>query len=89
MAIDDFLKQVEDDELEDRLEEQTLATPIEYARSRSMAPQKVYYYIRHRKLETTHCQCGRRVVRIEEADILFGFKKVVESDQDNEPGSDS
>jgi hypothetical protein len=80
MGIDDFLKQVQEDEDNDRVEDQTHATPIDYARSRSkpgntLAPQRVYYALRNHKLDDYTCQCGRRVISIEEADEYFGFKK--------------
>lgn len=76
MGIDDLFRQMEADELSDKIELTTHATPIEYAKSRSMAPQKVYYALRNHgdKLKTEHCKCGRRVLDIELADDYFGFK---------------
>lgn len=88
MGIDDFLKQVQQDDEEDRLAEQTHATPIEYARSRSIAPQRVYYYLRNKKLASSTCQCGRRVIDMAEADELFGFKKAQEVDDGSSDGMD-
>lgn len=81
MGIDDFLKQVEEDERADRLEEQRKATPIDYARmvarqtGQSFPPQKVYYNIRNKKLALEDCICGRHVIDIETANKLFGLKK--------------
>ncbi len=75
MGIDDLLKQMMEDEREDRLELQTLARPIEYARSRGFAPQKVYAALRNHKLDYALCNCGHRCVVIAEADELFGVKK--------------
>lgn len=75
MGIDDFLKQVQEDELEDRLAEQTKATPIDYAKMRGIRPQRVYYHLRRNSLTSSHCECGRRVIDIQEADGLFGFEK--------------
>jgi len=69
--MDELLEQMEADELEDRLDHQTLATPIDYGRMRGIVPQKVYYRIRTGILPTKTCPCGRRVVDIEEADKLF------------------
>lgn len=81
MGIDDLFKQIEADELADKIELTTHATPIEYARSRGMAPQKVYYALRNHKdkLNTEQCKCGRRVLDITLADTYFGFKDVKET----------
>jgi hypothetical protein len=75
MGIDDLLKQMMEDEREDRLATQTLSRPIEYARSRGFAPQKVYAALRNKKLDWHICDCGHKCVNIEEADELFGIKK--------------
>lgn len=75
MGIDDFLKRVQEDEEADKLETQTHATPIEYARSRGMAPQRVYYHLRNNRLASSTCQCGRRVIDMAEADELFDIKR--------------
>ena len=75
MGIYDFLKQIQQDDEDDRIETQTKATPIEYARSRSIAPQRVYYMLRNKKLGDERCVCGRRVIDIQEADEVFGLKK--------------
>jgi hypothetical protein len=84
MDTEELLAQMEADELEDRVAEQTKATPIDYARSRGIAPQKVYYRIRRGQLETERCACGRRVVDIATADAIF--RKVEPDDSD---GTDS
>lgn len=75
MGIDDLFRQIQEDELADKIELTTHATPIEYARSRGMVPQKVYYALRnHRdKITTEQCNCGRRVLDITLADNYFGF----------------
>lgn len=73
-----------DDEREDRLEQQILARPIEYARSRGLTPQKVYAALRNHKLDYTICNCGHRCVNIQEADVLFDVRKEVEEDEDDE-----
>jgi hypothetical protein len=88
MGIDDLWKQIEEDEREDKIEATSHATPIEYAKSRGMAPQKVYYALRNHKdkLTTEQCQCGRRVLNIEAADIYFGItnEPINEGDEDDE-----
>jgi hypothetical protein len=69
--MDEFLKAVEEDELRDKVEQATHATPREYAKTRGMAPQRVYYYIRKQKIVPDWCLCGRLVVVIKEADEFF------------------
>jgi hypothetical protein len=70
--LDDLIKQMQDDEESDRINVSGLATPINYARSRGIRPQKVYGWIRQGKLETEECPCGRRVINVDEADKLLG-----------------
>lgn len=93
MGIDDLLRQMQEDEEADKLETQTHATPIEYARSRGIRPQRIYYYLRNRKLVSSNCQCGRRVIDMAEADELLGIKRDIGNryaeevdDDDNELG---
>jgi hypothetical protein len=86
MGIDDLLRQMQEDERNDRLEAQTLATPIEYARSRGITPQKVYGSLRNGKLQWHECNCGGRRVNIEEADELYGFKKEEEPEDEDGDG---
>lgn len=83
-GIDDFIKQLEQDELADKVESTTHATPIEYARARGITPQKVYYALRnHRdKLNTEQCKCGRRVLDITLADNYFGYKDELPNEED-------
>jgi hypothetical protein len=83
MDIEDLLKQMQADELEDKLVEFAYATPIEYARSRGIAPQKVYYHLRKGHLDWHVCDCGRRVVSVAEADaLLFPERTTPEGDED-------
>ena len=65
--IDDFIRRLEQDDKES----QRLITPVAYGKLRGIAPQQVYYYIRTKKLETEVCDCGRRCIRIEDADELL------------------
>lgn len=46
-------------------------TPIDYAKSRNIRAQRVYKAIRHKKLNDSRCQCGRRIIDVAEADALF------------------
>jgi predicted site-specific integrase-resolvase len=50
----------------------------DYATSRGLSPQLVHYYIRTGKLEEDQCECGRRCVRVEEADAFFKEKGKIE-----------
>lgn len=77
-GIDDLIRRMQLDELEDKATTTTHLTPIEYARARGMAPQRVYYAIRNHKLETEYCQCGRKVISIEKADAHFKIAKEVD-----------
>jgi hypothetical protein len=46
----------------------------EYALSRNMQPQLVYYYIRTGKILEEKCICGRKVIDIVGADAFFKAK---------------
>ena len=65
--IDDFIRRLEQDDKES----QRLITPVAYGKLRGIAPQQIYYHIRTKKLETEVCDCGRRCIRIEDADELL------------------
>jgi hypothetical protein len=69
--IDDVIRQMQQDELEDQAEHVTKMTPRDYARARRITPQLIYYYLRTNKLKQAYCECGRLVVDIAEADALF------------------
>lgn len=70
-GIDELLKEMQREDLEGA----TKLPPIQYAKLRSIYPQKVYAAIRNRKLEPTKCECGRKVVVVEEADEYFKLGK--------------
>jgi hypothetical protein len=70
-GIDDILKEMERDDLEGA----TKLPPIQYAKLRGIYPQKVYTALRNNKLEWSRCECGRRVVVVEEADEYFKLGK--------------
>lgn len=79
--FDEFIKQVEQDELEDQVDavmrgevtavEQTKMTVIDYAKARGIAPQNVYYYIRTGRISQEKCICGRYVIDIVSAETFF------------------
>jgi hypothetical protein len=87
-GIDDFIRQAEEDERSDA----TKLPVIQYAKMRGMYPQKVYAVIRKGKLKEHWCDCGRKVVIIEEADEYFKlgrFREASVSEEEEEvPGSD-
>jgi hypothetical protein len=80
MGIDDFLKAVQEDELEDQIQEQTVARINDYARSRGIKPQLVHYHVRANHLQKQTCACGALVVNIEAADLALGIKAKDETD---------
>jgi hypothetical protein len=72
LNTDELIRLIEQDETTDKIKVLSKATPIEYARSRGIAPQKVYYAIRTGKLDKEECVCGRGVVDVGAADAIFG-----------------
>jgi hypothetical protein len=70
LTTDELFAQMEQDELEDRIAEQSKASPIEYAKTHGIKPQMVYYWIRTGKLKKEMCVCGRSVIDIAEADAV-------------------
>lgn len=88
-GLDDLLRQIEEDELQDALEiareqpELVVLTPIKYARARGIYPQRVYAAIRNGKLAKTHCPCGALIVDVAAADTLFGFSREVSNALDD------
>jgi hypothetical protein len=65
-GIDDAIKAMEEDSTG-----ATKLPPIQYAKLRGIRPQKVYAAIRNHRLEHIWCDCGRKVVIIDDADKLF------------------
>jgi hypothetical protein len=64
--------QIQEDELKDQAEIYGHLSPVEYARLVGIAPQRVYYYIRNKRISVHNCPgCGRKVIKIEEADVIF------------------
>jgi hypothetical protein len=78
--IDELIQRMQQDEVADRIEESEIAKPIEYAKSRGIAPQKVYAALRSKRLVKITCPCGSLCVDKDAADTLFGFKKEEEDD---------
>ena len=74
MGIDDFLKAVQEDELDDAIQAQTVARINNYARSRGIKPQLVHYHVRAGHLSKQTCACGALVVEIAAADLALGIK---------------
>ena len=83
--IDDFIREVEEDERADRIAAQTKASPVEYAKTREgISPQLVYYHIRAGHLVKEQCVCGRSVIDIAAADALFFPPGKHDKDEDDE-----
>jgi hypothetical protein len=84
MGIDDFIEQMKLGDLEGA----SKMAPIPYAKSRGIYPQKVYAAIRKGKVAAQHCDCGRTVIVVEEADEYFKLgdyrtKEVVGGEEDS------
>ena len=78
MNLDEVAAQMALDELSDS----GWMTPINYAKMRKLYPQRVYRAIREDKLGHKRCDCGRVVVSVADADVLFGFAEEVEDDEE-------
>src|ERR1700748_2905238 len=87
MSIDDVIRQMQEDEQSDRIEQQTKATPIEYGRLRGIVPQKIHYHIRKGRIELEQCVCGRKVIDIKAADAFFRLNQTTEDDDEDETNS--
>lgn len=66
-TADDLIRQMQADELEGA----TKLSPRDYGKLRGIAPQLVYYHLREGHLKWSHCECGRKVIIIDEADQYF------------------
>lgn len=73
--IDELIQLMEEDELADKLdaaiEGLIKMTAIEYARSKNIKPQLVYYYIRKGHVLQETCICGRKVIDVESANAYL------------------
>jgi len=67
MGIDEVIAEMEADELSDAKK----LSPRDYAKLRSMYPQKVYAALRNKRLAWGWCDCGRKVIVVDEADKFF------------------
>lgn len=76
MNHDELQKLMEEDELRDGIElgQLSLMSVADYAKARGMKPQLLHYYLRKGKLEADFCECGRKCIRVEEADAFFKAK---------------
>ena len=72
---DELFALMEADELRDREELASHGvlkmTPREYAKSKGLQPQLVYYYIRQGDIKTVFCDCGRKVIDVAGANAFF------------------
>jgi hypothetical protein len=67
MNTDEFFERIRQDELEDQL----VATPVQYSHIRPISSPQVYGFIRRGRLQVHTCVCGRNVIVIAEADALL------------------
>jgi hypothetical protein len=49
-------------------------TPVQYAKIRPVSSPQIYQWMRSGQLTWKHCDCGRRVIEVEEADTLLRTK---------------
>jgi predicted RNA-binding protein associated with RNAse of E/G family len=76
---EDIMAMMEADELQDALEVEAVMTVGDYARARSIRPQRIHSWLRNKKLERKKCQCGRLVIDVKEAN------KLLDGDEDDLP----
>lgn len=55
----------------DELADATCLSPRDFAKTIGVSPQLVYYYIRTGKIKGIVCQCGRKVINVDEARTVF------------------
>ena len=67
MNLDEVAAAIEADEAS----EQKVATPVQYSHMRPISSPQVYGYIRRGRLKMYYCLCGRKVIKIAEADELL------------------
>lgn len=78
LSTDELIARMKQDELEGA----TKLSPRDYGKMRGIAPQLVYYHLREGHLTWTHCECGRKVIDIDEADAYFKKGKYREDHED-------
>jgi hypothetical protein len=76
---DELMRQMELDEIADA----TKATPREYAKSRGLAPQNIYYHIRNGHIKKEQCICGRTVIDIDAADQYLQLGEYKDEHEDS------
>jgi hypothetical protein len=85
MNIDEFIAQLEKDETGD----QKYMKPVQYAKLRGLYPQQIYGWMKNGTLTSMHCDCGSRVIEVEEADELLRSKgKLSPRSEDEDPGDE-
>lgn len=83
--MDDFERQIYEDELKDRAEIFGRMSPIEYGRLRKITPQRVYHWIRNKRLAYDPCgECGRATILVSEADRLLYPSQLEEAVREEE-----
>jgi len=76
---DDLIRQLEAFENEGA----EYMTPVQYSKIRPIRSPQVYNYLRSGQLGWKHCDCGRKVINVEEADALLRAKGKLPPDQGN------
>lgn len=71
-SIDDFIRQVQEDEARDAVEMFDYVSIGDFARARGVRPQLIHYYLRTGKLTRATCNgCGQLRLITKEANELF------------------
>jgi predicted site-specific integrase-resolvase len=50
-------------------------TPRDYGKLRGVSPQLIYYHLREGNIQSDVCDCGRKVVNVNEADKYRSKKR--------------
>lgn len=79
---DELARMIAEDEANDAAVALAKMRINDYARARGIAPQRVHYYIRNKKLARETCACGVGVIDVAAADIALGFRKAEDVDHE-------
>ncbi|MGA2412681.1 MAG: hypothetical protein ABSG46_20150 [Candidatus Binataceae bacterium] len=84
MNIDEYLRQVEEDERGD----QEWMRPVQYAKHRGLYPQQIYAWMRKGIIEWKICDCGAKVIRVADVDELLRSKGKLQPEDDSGENED-
>lgn len=79
-STDDLIEQMKADEVVGA----TKMSPRDWAKTKSIAPQLVYYYIKAGHIKKETCQCGRSVIDVEDAEAFWREKHGITDEDEPE-----